>query len=490
MVVSSPLVLLTGASGYVGGRLLAAMERRGWRLRCLVRHAERLQSRASGSTQIIQGDLLCPASLRDAMSGVHTAYYLVHSMATGADFEATDRQAARHFALAAAQARVQRIVYLGGLGDSRERLSSHLRSRQEVGEILRSSGVPVIEFRSSIIIGSGSLSFEMIRAIVERFPVMITPRWLRMTTQPIAIEDVISYLLGAMERPAGESRIYEIGGPEVVSYEGLMKEYARHRGLVRLMIAVPWVTPRLSNLWLALVTPLYSRVGRQLINSIRHATVVRDPAAHEAFSVRPRGYREAIHRALLNEDREFAQTHWSDALSSGGHVESWAGVRFGTRILDTRSVRVRRNPRDAFRVLRRIGGAQGWYFGNWLWRLRGYLDLAVGGIGMRRGRRHPEWLRVGDTVDFYRVERYEADRLLRLVAELKLPGRAWLQFEVEPHGEGSIVRQTAIFDPLGVWGIWTWYLLYPFHKLIFLGMIRGIARQIERLPASASDEAL
>jgi uncharacterized protein YbjT (DUF2867 family) len=416
------------------------------------------------------------------MENVHTAYYLVHSMAMGAGFEATDRQAARHFAEAAAAAGVQRIVYLGGLGDSREQLSSHLRSRQEVGHILRSSSVPVLEFRSSIIIGSGSLSFEMIRALVERLPVMVTPRWVSMSTQPIAIEDVIAYLLAAMEQPPEENRIYEIGGSEVVSYGGLMREYARQRGLRRWMISVPFMTPHLSSLWLGLVTPIYSRVGCHLINSIRHATVVRDPSTLEAFAVRPRGYREAVHRALVNEDREFAQTHWSDALSSGGWSGSWAGVRFRTRILDTRSVKVHRHPREAFRAIRRIGGETGWYYANWLWRWRGFLDLLAGGVGMRRGRRHPEWLRVGDTVDFYRVEGYEADRFLRLYAEFKLPGRAWLQFEVEPSGEGSIIRQTAIFDPMGVWGIWAWYLLYPFHKLIFVGMIRGIAKAVEQSP--------
>jgi hypothetical protein len=287
-----------------------------------------------------------------------------------------------------------------------------------------------------------------------------------------------------MDRPLGESRIYEIGGSDIVSYGGLMQEYARQRGLRRWMVSVPFMTPHLSSLWLGLVTPIYSRVGRQLINSIRHATVVRDPSALEAFTVRPRGYREAVHRALVNEDREIAQTHWSDALSSAGQQKSWAGVRFGTRMLDTRIVKVHRHPRDAFRVIRRIGGDTGWYFGNWLWRLRGSLDLLAGGVGMRRGRRHPEWLRVGDTVDFYRVEKYEPDRLLRLFAELKLPGRAWLQLEVEPTGEGSIIRQTAIFDPIGVWGIWAWYLLYPFHKLIFVGMIRGIAKAVEESPAT------
>lgn len=478
--MNRPLILLTGASGYVGGRLLAAMERRGCRLRCLCRQAERLRARAVPETEIVQGDVLHVASLDQALYGVQTAYYLVHSMAGGRGFEATDRHAAHNFARAAARAGVSRIIYLGGLGDSRERLSSHLRSRQEVGDILESSGVSVTEFRASIIIGSGSLSFEMIRALVERLPVMVTPRWVSMQAQPIAIEDVIAYLLAAMEQPINGSRIFEIGGADIVSYADLMREYARQRGLRRLMISIPWVTPRLSSLWLALVTPIYARVGRHLIDSLRHTTVVGDPSALALFPVRPRGVPDAIRRALVNEDHDFAQTHWLDALSSAGRLRSWGGIRFGTRILDSRAARVRRSPAETFRAIRRIGGDSGWYFADALWRFRGFLDLLAGGVGMRRGRRHPEWLRVGDTVDFYRVESYEPDRLLRLMAELRLPGRAWLQFEVEPAHQGSLIRQTAIFDPMGLWGLAAWYLLYPFHQVIFAGMIRGLARAVER----------
>ncbi len=469
-------ILLTGATGYVGGRLLQRLERSGARLRCLVRRPEMLRSHALPTTEIVQGDLLKPSTLEPAMEGVHTAYYLVHSLAAGGSFERMERQTAFNFAQAAQQSGVRRIIYLGGLADHGKTLSPHLQTRHEVGEFLRRSGVQTLEFRASIIIGSGSLSFEMIRALVERLPIMVTPRWVEMPAQPIAIEDVLDYLVAALDFPGTGNRVFEIGGADIVSYGSIMREYARQRGLKRVMISVPFLTPHLSSLWLGLVTPLYTRIGRQLIRGIQHASIVRDKSA-EVFTVQPRGLREAIERALIHEDHELAQTHWSDALSSSGPVKDWEGPWFGTRLVDSRTVTVPYPPSVAFRVIRQIGGTTGWYFATWLWRLRGYLDLLVGGIGMRRGRRHPEWLRVGDTVDFYRVQGYEADRLLLLAAELKLPGRAWLQFEVDPVPEGSRIRQTALFDPIGVWGIWAWFLLYPFHKWIFIGMLRGISKK-------------
>ena len=366
------------------------------------------------------------------MSGVHTAYYLVHSLGTKQDFEQEDRQAAANFATAARQAGVQRIIYLGGLGNAEHGLSRHLRSRQETGEVLRSSGVPVIELRASIIIGSGSLSFELIRVLTERLPVMICPRWVATPTQPIAIEDVLDYLLAALDLPEEQSRIFEIGGPDVVSYGGIMREYARQRGLRRLMISVPLLTPYLSSLWLGLVTPVYARIGRKLVEGLRNPTVVRDLSARDAFSIRPRSLAEAIQRAMVNEDRDFAETRWSDALSSTGPPRGWGGVRFGTRIVDSRTAVVEAPPDVAFAPVQRIGGETGWYFGNFLWKLRGWLDLLVGGVGLRRGRRDPMNLQVGDAVDFWRVEAIEPGRRLRLAAEMRLPGRAWLEFEVAP----------------------------------------------------------
>lgn len=480
MESNSKLILLTGATGYVGGRLLHALEAAGYRVRCLSRHPEALSQRVAQTTEVVKGDVLDPESLARAMVGVHTAYYLVHSMASENSFEAEDRLAANAFAVAARDAGVNRIIYLGGLG-SGGNLSAHLRSRQEVGRILRESGVPTIEFRAAIVIGSGSASFEMIRALVEKLPVMITPRWVTTGTQPIAIEDVIAYLKKAVDLLIHASRIVEIGGADQVAYLDLMKEYAHQRGLKRWMIPVPVLSPRLSSLWLGLVTPVYARVGRELVDSLRNETIVRDRSADALFPIRPLGYREALKRALANEDREFAETRWSDAFSSVGTTRHWGGTKFGRRIVDSRSVQVPFPPAIAFRPIERLGGKTGWYYGNWLWRIRGLLDLLFGGAGMRRGRRDPEGLLAGDTLDFWRVEAIQRNHLLRLAAEMRLPGRAWLQFEIEANGSGSVVRQTAIFDPVGVLGQLYWYLLYPMHLVVFAGMLRGIVRAMGEL---------
>ncbi len=468
------LILVTGASGYVGGRLLRSLEAAGRRIRCLARRPEFLRARVGSEVEVTPGDLLDAASLHSAMAGVDTAYYLVHSMGSAGEFEEEDRRAAQNFGDAARAAGVKRIIYLGGLGDSRDQLSAHLRSRHEVGEILRSSGVQVIEFRASIVIGSGSLSFEMIRALVEKLPVMITPRWVDIPAQPIAIEDLLKFLLAALTLPGTQSQIYEVGGADQVSYGELMKEYARQRGLRRWLIRVPVLTPRLSSLWLGLVTPLYARIGRKLIDSIRHPTLVRDLAAEKDFDIRPMGYREAIAAALRNEDREYVETRWSDAVSSSGVPPSWAGVRFGNRLLDSRVLTTTLPASQAFAPIRRIGGAQGWYFADGLWKLRGAMDLLVGGIGLRRGRRDPSQICVGDTVDCWRVEAFEPDRRLKLFAEMRLPGRAWLEFEVEPTSAGSQIRQTAEFDPVGLLGLAYWYMVYPLHQIVFTGMLRGI----------------
>jgi uncharacterized protein YbjT (DUF2867 family) len=476
----APRILLTGATGYIGGRLLKALDGVGRRVRCLARNPQFLQSRVAPETEVVRGDVLEKSSLKPAMAGVQTAYYLIHSMGATANFEEADRHAARHFAEAAAEAGVQRIVYLGGLGDSSTELSAHLRSRQEVGTILSASGVPTLEFRASIILGSGSLSFEMIRALVERLPVMITPRWVLVPAQPIAVTDVVDYLVAALEVPVRGHQIFEIGGPDRVSYADLMREYARQRGLRRLMIPVPVLTPWLSSLWLGLVTPIYARIGRKLIGSIRHPTVVRDESALQVFGIRPRGVREAIALALRNEDHEFAQTRWSDAVASGGMPPHWGGVRFGNRLVDSRVACVNAPPFRAFGPIRQIGGAAGWYYGDVLWRLRGFVDLLAGGAGLRRGRRDPEWLRVGDTVDFWRVEAFEPDRRLRLAAEMKLPGRAWLEFEVMGDQTTATIYQTAIFDPVGLAGLAYWYGLYPLHHLVFAGMLRGIVAASRR----------
>ncbi len=479
-----PLVLLTGASGYIGGRLLKELEKAGWPVRCLARRPDFLRPRVAASTEVVKADCLDRSSLVPAMAGVQTAYYLVHSMGSSGKFEKEDREAAQNFADVARDSGVRRIVYLGGLGNQDQALSAHLRSRHEVADILRSSEIPTIEFRASIVIGSGSLSFEMIRALVQRLPVMICPRWVAVKAQPIAVEDVVAYLLQALELPVGEEAVFEIGGADQVSYGEIMKEYARQCGLHRWTMSVPVLTPRLSSLWLGLVTPIYARIGRKLIDSLRNPTLVRNPSAMTVFDIRPKGLREAIERALQNEDQEFAATRWSDALSSGGRTPSWGGVLFGTRLVDSRTLSVSASPAAAFAPVRRIGGANGWYFANALWWLRGFMDLLVGGVGMRRGRRNAETLTAGDALDFWRVEAFEPDRRLSLVAEMKVPGRAWLQFEVEPIGaqfsrQASTIHQTAIFDPAGLGGLAYWYALYPVHRWIFAGMLRAIASRAE-----------
>ncbi len=480
-----PRICLTGATGYVGGRLLRVLQRDGYRIRCIARRPDNLRNQLSETTEVARGDLLDRDSLAEALQGQDVAFYLVHSMGSSGNFAEEERRCAQNFAEAAREAGIRRIIYLGGLGTDGPDLSDHLSSRRQVGDILRESGATVIEFRASIVIGSGSVSFEMIRALVERLPVMITPRWVSVAAQPIAINDLLEYLRLAVTHPVDGHRVFEIGGADVVSYGKLMREYARLRGLRRVMLPVPVLTPRLSSLWLGLVTPLYARVGRKLIDSLRNASVVTDHAASVAFPVQPMGVRRAIAAAMRNEEQEIAETRWSDALSSSGNARTWGGVRFGTRLVDKRSVRVSNSPEEAFAPIRRIGGDAGWYFGNWLWRVRGFIDLLVGGVGVRRGRRDPSEMAVGDAVDWWRVERYEPHHVVRLYAEMQLPGRAWLQFEVTPadDGPGAVIHQTAEFDPIGLGGLVYWYAVWPIHAAVFRGMLRGIAQAAARAKA-------
>ena len=470
-----PTTLVTGGTGYVGGRLIEALEARGARLRCLARAPEALRARVQPRTQVVGGDVLDRDALDRALAGVDTAFYLVHSMGATRDFADLDRQAATGFGEAARRAGLRRIIYLGGLGDSADDLSPHLRSRHETGELLRQGGVPVIELRASIVIGSGSLSFEMVRALTERLPLMICPRWVAIKAQPIAIDDVVAYLLEAIEISTAGSRVFEIGGPDVVSYGDIMQEYARQRGLRRLMVPVPLLTPHLSSLWLGLVTPLYARVGRKLIGSIRNATVVRNADALTAFHVKPIGLREAIAQAIQPTPGALTANRWSDARSAGG-VPPVHPRPATVTLRDERTLDVDASAAAAFAPIRRIGGERGWYAADVLWRVRGAMDLLAGGVGMRRGRRDPEWVRPGDALDFWRVESCETDRQLRLEAEMKVPGRAWLQFDVEPlDAHRSRIRQTATFDTSGLWGRLYWYALLPLHAVVFSGMLRGIA---------------
>ncbi len=472
-----PEILLTGATGCIGGRLLEALVATDRPVRCMTRRPDALNGRIGPTSSVVCADCLDPDSLQGAFAGIDTAYYLVHSMGGSADFESRDRQAARNFGNAARAAGVRRIVYVGGLGAA-EGLSKHLRSRHETGEVLRASGVPVIEFRSGIVLGAGSLSFELIRALVERLPVMVCPSWVRTPTQPIALADLIAYLVAALDLPHGKSRLFEIGGADVVSYREIMCEYARQRGLRRLLIPVPLLTPRLSSLWLGLTTPVYARVGRELVDGLRTATVVNDATAGAVFPVRPLGLREATARAVEDEDAAFANTPWSEAALASGTVLRWGGVRLRGRLVHSAAVDLPVRPSAAFAPIQRIGGVNGWYFGDWMWRLRGWVDLALGGVGMNRGRRDPENLAAGDVLDCWRVDVVEGNVRLRLAAEMKLPGRGWLEFDVTPRdGGASRIRQTAVFDPSGLWGRIYWHALYPIHVLLFGGLLRSIARR-------------
>ena len=468
-------ILITGATGYVGGRLVGRLQRRNdLRLRCMARRPAHLTGRLAPDVEVVEGDVTDPASLDAALRDIDTAFYLVHSLASSGDFEKTELEGARNFAAAAKHAGVKRIIYLGGLGGGGE-ASAHMRSRHAVGEILRASGVPTIEFRASVIIGPGSLSFELIRSLVERLPVMIVPRWVRVKAQPIAVADVLSYLDEAIDVPLEASTIYEIGGHEQLSYLDLMRRYGDMVGLHRVYINVPFLTPWLSSLWLNLVTPLFARVGRKLIDSIRVASVVEDDRALRDFTVRPINLTEAIRQARDEEDQAFRETHWSDALSTSASAH-YGGKRFGSRIVDSRVITVRGEPAEVFEHIERIGGRNGWYYGDWLWKLRGFLDRMVGGVGMQRGRRDPEGLRLGDIVDCWRVEAIERPEKLLLRAEMKVFGRAWLQFDLREKGGQTEIRQTAVYDPRGLTGIVYWYSLYGLHELVFRGMLRGIAR--------------
>ncbi|GAB4429160.1 MAG: SDR family oxidoreductase [Anaerolineae bacterium] len=478
-------VLVTGATGYVGGRLVPRLLAAGYRVRCLARDVSRLQGRPwSDRVEVVEGDVLAPATLAPALVGVQAAYYMIHSMKNSADFHQRDVAAARNFGRAARQAGVERIIYLGGLDDPDQPLSEHLSSRQQTGAVLREAGVPVTEFRAAAIIGSGSLSFEMVRYLTERVPVMICPQWVYTRTQPIAIRDVLSYLVEALAVPASSGQIIEIGGADIVTYGEMMLGYARTRRLTRRLLPVPLLTPRLSSYWVHWVTPIPAEIAKPLIEGLRNELIVRDDAARRLFpKIDPLPYQTAVELALDRLETGEIETAWSDALmSSQGDIRPVTLTTQAGMNIEQRQCLVDAPPEAVFAAYSGVGGARGWPNFNWAWYLRGLLDRLVGGVGLRRGRRDPDQLRVGDALDFWRVEAIEPERLLRLRAEMKVPGRAWLQFESVPQANGqTLLRQTALFAPKGLFGFLYWYALYPAHGFIFSGMVQRLAWRAEKL---------
>ncbi len=482
--VDGPLVLVTGATGYVGGRLVPRLLDKGLRVRVLVRGGpQRLTGRSwRDDVDIVAGDVLSSDRLDSIMRGVDVAYYLIHSMRGNDEFSRRDIQAAQNFSQAAAAAGVKRIIYLGGLGDPTSELSEHLQSRQETGETLRQAGVPVTEFRAGMIVGSGSLSFEMVRHLTERLPVMICPRWVFSRSHPIAIRDILSYLVAAIDTPDSSGQIIEVGGADVLTYAEMMKTYARIRRLRRFIIPVPVLSPRLSSYWAHWVTPIPASIARPLIKGLRYELIADDTLAHSLFpQIEPIDYASAVKLALDRIEQGQIESIWSDALaSSKGDIPPVYVTQEQGMLIERRQELVQASPESIYRVFSGLGGERGWPPYNWLWRIRGAIDRLVGGVGMRRGRRHPDSLRVGEAVDFWRVEAMEQGRMLRLRAEMKLPGRGWLQFETKESQDGnSELVQTAYFVPKGLSGLAYWYGIYPLHNIIFARTIEEIAQRAE-----------
>ena len=477
---SSQKILVTGATGYVGGRLVPRLIEAGYRVCCLVRDPSRLQGREwVNQVEVTRGDVLSPASLADAMDGVSVVYYLVHSLGKGANFAELDIAAARNCSAAAKAAGVERIIYLGGLGDSAADLSPHLRSRHETGLALREPGVPVTEFRAAVIVGSGSLSFEMIRYLSERLPVMICPTWVYTRIQPIAIRNVIDYLMAAIECRDSLGRVIEIGGRDVLTYAEMMTRYARVRGLKRLLIAVPVLTPKLSSYWVHLITPIPASIARPLIKGLFNEVVVHDDIAQRLFpEISPLDYETAVRLAFGKIDHNEVESSWTDALTSSQGGKTPVALITSEGMIIERRQRIVAAPAEAvYRAFVRLGGQRGWLYMDWTWQVRGLVDRLFGGVGMRRGRRHPEDLRVGDALDFWRVEAAEPPRTMRLRAEMKVPGRAWLEFQaIRRSPSETLLTQTAFFEPKGLLGLAYWYVLYPVHSLIFSGLIGRLAK--------------
>ncbi len=482
--MTSPKVLVAGGTGYVGGRLVSRLLERGYDVRVVARTPSRAATYDwSSDVEVVRGDVLDRESLDAAFEGCTAAYYLIHSMGSTGDFADADARAATSFRDAADAAGIERIVYLGGMGEDTDDLSPHLASRHRVGEILASGATPTTELRAAVIIGSGSLSFEMLRYLTEVLPAMVTPTWVRTRCQPIAIRDVLHYLVEVLDDDEPVDRLLDIGGPDVLTYEEMMRTFAEEAGLRRrVIVPVPVLSPSLSSRWVGLVTPLPSSIARPLIDSLRHEVVMSDHRIDELVPHEPIGVREAIELALRRTRTEAVDTRWSDAGFTPADTipgdPEWSG---GSALNDEQVVTTTATRADLYDSFARIGGDNGYYVADWAWRVRGWIDSAVGGPGLRRGRRHPVDLRPGEAVDFWRVRSVTPGAELALEAEMKVPGRAWLSWRIEDgDSPGEVdLHQEALFAPRGLWGRAYWYAMFPFHWVIFAGMARSICRRAE-----------
>ncbi len=475
-------VLVTGATGYIGSRLIPLLLEKGWSVRALARAPQKLARQPwfdDPRVEVIPGDLSNPEQLDEALDGCFAAYYLVHSMiSAGGDYAVRDRRLAENFVRAAERTKLQRIIYLGGLGELGESLSQHLASRREVEAILGSTDIPLTAFRAAMIIGSGSASFEILRYLVEHLPVMLTPKWVATECQPIGVANVLNYLVDCLSVPETAGRDLDIGCPDVLTYKELMQEMAAARGLSRrVVIPVPVLTPKLSSLWIHLVTPIGHRIARPLAEGLRNRVVCRDDDARRLMPQKLYSVREAIERAVQRTEQGNLVSTWSSSGRVPGDPD-WAG---GTLFVDRRETEIDARPEQVFRAVCRIGGGNGWYAADWLWRVRGWMDRLVGGPGLRRGRRDPETVAYGEALDFWRVAGIEPGRRLVLRAEMKLPGEAELTFELTPTERGTRLEQTARFQPKGLFGLAYWYSVLPLHHVVFRGMMNGIRRCAETM---------
>jgi len=475
---SPKLILVTGATGYIGGRLVPRLLEAGYRVRVLVRDSARLQGRAwLKQVEVISGDALLPETLTSALKDVSSAYYLIHGMQGGKINAERDLQVARNFAEAASQANIERIIYLGELVAPASAFSPYLRARHETGYILRYSSVPVTEFRAGMIVGSGSALFEMIRYLTEREPLLVCPAWFFSQAQPISIRDVLAYLIDALETPESSGRMIEIGGPTRLTYADMLRGYAKERSLKRWLIRTPFYTPRLSAYWVHMLTPIHWRVVLPLIEGLRARLIVRDEAAKKLFpQIKPIDFQTAVHLALGRIQRDNVETSWTDALvTTSGDIKPYKFIVEEGMFIETRQILLDLKPETVHRSYMGIGGERGWLYMDWSWALRGWLDKVVGGVGLRRGRRHPDELRTGESLDFWRVEDVEPDHLLRLRAEMKLPGKAWLEFRSDLQDGKTLFTVNAYFAPRGLFGFLYWYAMWLPHRFIFDGLTRRLA---------------